>query len=225
MFNNLIEIIEVVKEKDPAASNTITIVLTYPIFNVMISYFMANFLWRKKFKFLSRLIMHFARFFTGIEIHPGAKIGKRFFIDHGMGVVIGETAEIGNVVTLYHGVTLGGTHPAEDSVKQRGEKRHPTLEDNVIIGSGAQVLGPIIIGSNSRVGANSVVIKSVKQNTSVVGIPARKVETKDKSTNFNAYGTIFSKKDFSEMSLGELNDEINKIEKKIIKLKQLNQQK
>ena len=221
MLKKLIEIIEVVKKKDPAASNTITIALTYPIVNVMFNYYIASFLWKKNLKFLSRFTMHLARFFTGIEIHPGATIGKRFFIDHGMGVVIGETAEIGNDVTLYHGVTLGGTHPALESFKQRGEKRHPTLHDNVIVGSGAQILGPIVIGSNARVGANSVVIKSVKPNTAVVGIPAREVEIKDKSTSFKAYGTSFSNKDYSNMSLNELSIEIKKIEKKINELKKL----
>tara|TARA_A100001011_G_scaffold398920_1_gene505198 strand:+ start:1943 stop:2611 length:669 start_codon:yes stop_codon:yes gene_type:complete len=215
MFQKLLEIISVVKDKDPAATNTLTIIITYPIFNVMINYYIASFLWKNNFHFTSRFIMHLARFFTGIEIHPGAKIGKRFFIDHGMGVVIGETAEIGNDVTIYHGVTLGGTHPAVDSIKQRGEKRHPTLEDNVIVGSGAQILGPITVGSNSRVGANSVVIKSVKPNTSVVGIPAHKVEINEKISNFKAYGTTFSNKDYSNMSLNELLQQIKKIEKKI----------
>ena len=136
-------------------------------------YKLSNFLWSIRLTILARLLSYIGRILTGIEIHPAAKIGERFFIDHGMGVVIGETAEIGNDVTIYHGVTLGGVSPSQDSASQKDKKRHPTLEDKVIIGSGAQILGPITIGANSKVGSNSVVTKDVESNKSVIGNPAR----------------------------------------------------
>ena len=141
----------------------------------MIFYYISRFLWLIHLKSIARLLMQIGRFLTGIEIHPGAKIGEGFFMDHAMGIVIGETAEIGNNVTLYHGVTLGGILPAFKTDEQRGLKRHPTIQDGVIIGSGAQILGPITIGSNARVGANSVVLRSVPNGMSVVGIPAHEV--------------------------------------------------
>jgi serine O-acetyltransferase len=140
----------------------------YPGFHAMCFYRLGHALWEKKLYFPARFVSHLGRFFTGIEIHPGAKIGRGFFIDHGMGVVIGETAEIGDNCTLYHGVTLGGTSWAK-------EKRHPTLEDNVVVGAGAKVLGPFQVGSNSKIGANSVVIKEVPPSSTVVGVPGRVV--------------------------------------------------
>lgn len=168
MFRNLRYDLNRVLENDPAARSKIEVFLLYPTIHAMIAYRMAHFLYNRKIFFLARLISQIARFFTGIEIHPGAKIGKGLFIDHGMGVVIGETAEIGDNVLLYHGVTLGGTG------KDKG-KRHPTLGDNVVIGAGAKVLGPIYIGNDSKIGANSVVLKDVPEGATAVGIPAKNI--------------------------------------------------
>ncbi|MDF2882394.1 MAG: serine O-acetyltransferase [Clostridiaceae bacterium] len=158
-------------KNDPSARSVLEVMLLYPFFHALIAYRIAHRLYNAKMYFLARLISQMARFFTGIEIHPGAIIGKGLFIDHGMGVVIGETAEIGDNVTLYHGVTLGGTG------KEKG-KRHPTVGNNVIVGSGAKILGPIYIGDNSKVGANAVVLKDVPSGTTAVGIPARIVYPK-----------------------------------------------
>ncbi|SDM04858.1 serine O-acetyltransferase [Geoalkalibacter ferrihydriticus] len=162
------EDIKAVFDRDPAVRSVAEVIFCYPGFHAMLFYRIAHSLWMRKFYFLGRFISHLGRFFTGIEIHPGARIGRGFFIDHGMGVVIGETAEIGNNCTLYHGVTLGGTSWAK-------EKRHPTLGDNVIIGSGAKVLGPFTVGDNSKIGSNSVVVKEVPPNSTVVGVPGRMV--------------------------------------------------
>ena len=162
------EDIKTVFAKDPAAKSVLEVLLCYPGLQAIAFYRVANFLWRHKFRFLGRLISHIGRFITGIEIHPGARIGKRFFIDHGMGVVIGETAEIGDDVLMYKGVVLGGT-----SLKKK--KRHPTIGNNVVIGTAAILLGPIVVGDGARVGASSVVINSVPPRTTVVGIPGRVV--------------------------------------------------
>ena len=162
--------------------------------------------------------MQIARFLTGIEIHPGAKIGDGFFMDHAMGVVIGETAEIGDNVTIYHGVTLGGIMPAFKSDEQRGIKRHPTLEDGVIIGSGAQILGPITIGANARVGANSVVLRSVPEGVSVVGVPAHEVGKNKLSKNFQAYGTALSEVSKFDKSIAKIDNEIKSLKAKIQRL-------
>lgn len=170
MWNILKEDIQVVFDRDPAARNVWEIVLTYPGFHALFFYRVAHAAWSHGFKGLGRFISHLGRFFTGIEIHPGAKIGRRFFIDHGMGVVIGETAEIGDDVTIYQGVTLGGT-----SLKK--EKRHPTVENFVVIGAGATVLGPVTIGHNSKIGSGSVVVSQVPPHSTVVGIPGRVVES------------------------------------------------
>lgn len=168
MFKQLKGDIETVFERDPAAKSVLEILFCYPGLHALIFYRIAHFFWRKKCLLLGRFISHIGRLLTGIEIHPGAKIGSGFFIDHGMGVVIGETTEIGNNCTLYHGVTLGGT-----SLKK--EKRHPTLGKNVVIGAGAKVLGPFTVGDNSKIGANSVVIREVPPNSIVVGIPGKVV--------------------------------------------------
>ncbi|MCB2289141.1 serine O-acetyltransferase [Clostridium sp. CS001] len=168
MFKMLKYEIKNVLAKDPAAKSFIEVILLYPSIHAIILYRVAHFLYNHKIYFISRSISQIARFFTGIEIHPGAKIGKGLFIDHGMGVVIGETTEIGDNVTLYQGVTLGGTG------KDTG-KRHPTLESDVVVGSGAKVLGPIKIGSGSKIGANAVVLKDLLANTTAVGIPARMI--------------------------------------------------
>ncbi|AXI02505.1 serine O-acetyltransferase [Aquirhabdus parva] len=171
MFKQLQEDIQAVFDRDPAARNTLEVLLTYPGIHAVLMHRAAHQLWQHQFKTTARGLSLFNRFLTGIEIHPAAKIGRRLFIDHGMGVVIGETAEIGNDVTLYHGVTLGGT------TWQKG-KRHPTLEDGVVVGAGAKILGPFIVGKNAKIGSNAVVTKAVPSDVTVVGNPARYVEKK-----------------------------------------------
>ncbi len=166
MFKTLKTDIKAVFDRDPAARTTLEVITCYPGFHAIQFHRAAHWLWNRRLPLLGRMLSHVARFLTGIEIHPGARLGPGFFIDHGMGVVIGETAEIGENVTLYHGVTLGGT-----SVKK--EKRHPTLGNNVIIGAGAKVLGPVKVGDNARIGAGSVVVTDVPPNSTVVGIPGK----------------------------------------------------
>ena len=168
MFKRMKEDIDNIFENDPAARSVLEVVLTYSGLHAIWSHRIAHWFFKRKFFFIARAISQISRFFTGIEIHPGAKIGRRFFIDHGMGVVVGETCEIGNDVTLYQGVTLGGTG------KEKG-KRHPTLEDGVLVATGAKVLGSITIGANSKIGAGSVVLKEVPPNATVVGIPGKVV--------------------------------------------------
>jgi len=177
--------------RDPAARSRLVVVICYPSFHAIVAYRLSHWLWSKEWFLLARLISQLARWLTGIEIHPGARIGPGLFIDHGMGVVIGETAEIGKNVTLYHDVTLGGVSPSLDSDNQRDQKRHPTLEDDVIVGSGAQILGPITVGKGARVGANAVAIKDVPPCVTVVGIPAKVVvaRAQTKETAFSPYGT------------------------------------
>ncbi len=197
MFKSLRAEIDATMKRDPAARSALEVVLCYPGFQAVLFYRAAHFLWNRRWRLAARWVSQLARTLTGIEIHPGARIGRRFFIDHGMGVVIGETSEIGDDVTLYHDVTLGGVAPSVDSDSQRGHKRHPTLEDGVIVGSGAQILGPITVHRCARVGANAVVTKDVPANTTVVGIPARAVTGKEQAKaqdsreqpRFVAYGT------------------------------------
>lgn len=197
MWQVLKDDVAAIKERDPAAKSTLEIVFCYPSFHAVMFYRLSSALWRRRFYLLGRYVSQWGRFLTGIEIHPGAKIGRGFFVDHGMGVVIGETAEIGNNVTLYHDVTLGGVAPSVDSASQVGQKRHPTLEDDVIVGSGAQVLGPITVRAGARVGANAVVVKEVPPGATVVGIPAEVVgkakprlveESGELPKSFAAYG-------------------------------------
>ena len=164
-------------DRDPAAKSKISIILTYPGVKAVFFYKIANFFSVAKFYLVARMISQLARFITGIEIHPAAKIGKNLFIDHGMGVVIGETSDIGDNVTIYHNATLGGISPSINSNEQRYVKRHPTLKDNVVVGSGAQVLGPIEVGKNAKIGSNAVVTKDVPENAVMIGIPARNVGT------------------------------------------------
>ena len=173
MFSRMNSHIKAVFDRDPAARSVLEVIFCYPGLHAVWFHRIAHWLWKHEFFFFGRFTSHLARFLTGIEIHPGATIGKGFFIDHGMGVVIGETAEIGNNVTLYHGVTLGG-------VSWEKVKRHPTLMDNVVIGSGAKILGPFTVGTDSKVGSNSVVVKEVPPNSTVVGIPGRVVMTAEK---------------------------------------------
>ena len=163
-------------DRDPAAKSKLSLILTYPGVKAVFFHRIANFFSTAKFDLIARIISQLARFLTGIEIHPAAKIGKNLFIDHGMGVVIGETAELGDNVTLYHGVTLGGISPAIKSSEQVGVKRHPTLENDVIVGSGAQILGPVLIKSCSRIGSNAVVTKDVPKGGIMVGIPAKNIK-------------------------------------------------
>ena len=172
-------------DRDPAAKSKISLILTYPGVKAVFFHRIANFFYQAKFDLIARIISQFSRFLTGIEIHPGADIGKNLFIDHGMGVVIGETSKIGNNVTIYHNVTLGGVAPSINSNDQRNTKRHPTLQDNVVIGSGAQVLGPIVIGKNSLIGSNAVVTKDVPEKSIMAGIPATKVG--DATKGFKPY--------------------------------------
>ena len=178
--------LESIIKRDPAAKSKLSIILTYPGVKAVFFHRIANFFSIAKFDLIARMISQFSRFLTGIEIHPKAKIGKNLFIDHGMGVVIGETSEIGDNVTIYHMATLGGISPSINSEEQINVKRHPTLQDNVVVGSGAQVLGPVVIGKNAKIGANAVVTKNVPENAVMVGIPAKNVGTA--TEEFKPYG-------------------------------------
>ena len=178
--------LESIINRDPAAKSKISIILTYPGVKAVFFHKIANFFCIAKMDLIARIISQFSRFLTGIEIHPKAKIGKNLFIDHDMGVVIGETSAIGDNVTIYHMVTLGGISPSINSNEQRHVKRHPTLKDNVVVGSGAQVLGPVVVGKNAKVGANAVVTKDVPENAVMVGIPAKNVGKA--SQEFKPYG-------------------------------------
>ena len=180
------EYLESILKRDPAAKSKLSLILTYPGVKAVLFHKIANFFSVAKFDLIARIVSQFSRFLTGIEIHPKAKIGKNLFIDHGMGVVIGETSEIGDNVTIYHMVTLGGISPSINSDDQRNIKRHPTLMDNVVVGSGAQILGPVVVGRNAKVGANAVVTKDVPENAVMVGIPAKNVG--ETSGEFKPYG-------------------------------------
>ena len=188
------DFISSIKERDPAAKSTLSIVLTYPGVKAVVFHRIANFFHLAGFHLIARIVSQTIRFFTGIEIHPGAKIGKNLFIDHGMGVVIGETSEIGNNVTIYHAVTLGGSSPSIDSERQRHQKRHPTVGDDVVIGSGAQIIGPVKVGNGSRIAANAVVVKDVPESATMVGIPAKAVKLENKG-KFRPYGVDDKVKD------------------------------
>ena len=200
MFSRLKQEIAVVFERDPAARTTWEVITCYPGFHALLVHRLAHWLWGVRLKWLARLVSHLGRWLTGIEIHPGALIGRRFFIDHGMGVVIGETAEIGEDCTLYHGVTLGGT-------SWNKGKRHPTLGNGVVVGAGAKILGPILIGDDARVGSNAVVVKNVPPGATAIGIPARIVEKEagDK-TGFSAYAVGSDMNDPMAKAIHELID-------------------
>ena len=181
--------LESIINRDPAAKSKLSVILTYPGVKAVFFHRIANFFSIAKLDLIARIISQFSRFLTGIEIHPKAKIGENLFIDHGMGVVIGETSEIGNNVTIYHMVTLGGISPSINSDDQRNSKRHPTLMDNVVVGSGAQVWGSVVVGKNAKIGANAVVTKDVPENAVMVGIPAKNVgETSGSDEKFKPYG-------------------------------------
>ena len=180
------EFLESIIKRDPAAKSKLSVILTYPGAKAVFFHKIANFFAIAKFNLIARIISQFSRFLTGIEIHPKANIGKNLFIDHGMGVVIGETSDIGDNVTIYHMATLGGISPSINSNEQRNIKRHPTLKDNVVVGSGAQILGPVTVGKNAKIGANAVVTKDVPENAVMVGIPAKNVGIAD--SEFKPYG-------------------------------------
>jgi serine O-acetyltransferase len=220
MFKNLREYLESVFERDPAARSMLEVLTAYPGVHALGFHRMSHRLWVWRLRWLARMLSQLGRWLTGIEIHPGAKIGKRFFIDHGMGVVIGETAEIGDDVTLYHGVTLGGT-------TWRKEKRHPTLGNSVVVGAGAKILGPIIVGDNARVGSNSVVVKDVPAGATVVGIPGRimgpkKTDNKHqqreamaKKIGFEAYGQSPDMPDPVAHAIDLILDHMNLVDQKL----------
>ena len=193
MLKSIRSNIDSMMARDPAARSRLEVIVCYPGFQAMIFHRLSHALWRRGWRILARWTSQIARILTGIEVHPAAVIGDDLFIDHGMGVVIGETSEIGDGVTLYHDVTLGGTAPSIDSGNQRNTKRHPTLEDGVIVGSGAQILGPITVGRDARIGANAVVTKDVPAGATMVGVPARAVQRRDaqsrEQARFVAYGT------------------------------------
>jgi serine O-acetyltransferase len=188
------DFLDSIKSRDPAAKSVLSIVLTYPGVKAVFFHKFAHLFHVAGFDLIARIISQTIRFFTGIEIHPGAKIGKNLFIDHGMGVVIGETSEIGDNVTIYHAVTLGGSSPSIDSERQRHEKRHPTIGNDVVIGSGAQIIGPVNVGNGARIAANAVVVKDVPENATMVGIPAKAVKLENKG-NFRPYGVDDKVKD------------------------------
>jgi len=218
MFNRIREDIQCVFERDPAARNSFEVLTAYPGVHAVLVHRLSHALWNFRLKWLARILSHFARWITGIEIHPGVKIGRRFFIDHGMGVVIGETAEIGDDCTLYHGVTLGGT------TWKKG-KRHPTLADNVVVGAGAKVLGPITLGKGARVGSNAVVVKNVPDGATVVGIPGRIVVTVKEhdpdrkafaeKIGFDAYGTSADMPDPVANALHRMLDHVHAMDKQM----------
>ena len=209
------EDLSVVFQRDPAARNYFEILTTYPGVHALILHRLAHFLWSIKLKLIARIFSHLARILTGIEIHPGAQIGRRFFIDHGMGVVIGETAIIGDDCTLYHGVTLGGT------TWKKG-KRHPTLKDNVVIGAGAKVLGPITLGNNSKVGSNAVVVTDIPNDSTAVGIPAKIIKSGEKLKKFSAYAVEKNSQDPVLQSIDEILKILEKQQKEIKAIKKNN---
>jgi serine O-acetyltransferase len=214
MWETLKEDIQAVFERDPAARSTWEVAIAYPGFHAILIYRLAHWVWQRKLTTLARFASHVGRFLTGIEIHPGAKIGRRCFIDHGMGVVIGETSEIGNDVTIYQGVTLGGT-------STEPIKRHPTIEDSVTLFSGAAVLGPVTVGRHSRVGAGSVLVTSVPQHSTVVGIPGRVVKIEARHTSTGKAIIDLNSADLPDViakAIGSLADYVEKVEKKVDEL-------
>lgn len=218
MFSHIREDVNCVFERDPAARNVFEVLTTYPGVHAIVLHRFSHALWQRKMKWLARMLSTISRFITGIEIHPGAVIGRRFFIDHGMGVVIGETAEIGEDVTLYHGVTLGGTSWQEG-------KRHPTLENNVVVGAGAKILGPITVRENARIGSNAVVVKDVQADTTVIGVPGREVVRRTQQEvkrhkiaqkmGFDAYGATADMPDPVANSMNRILDHIHLMDERI----------
>lgn len=213
MFKRFKEDIDSYIQRDPAAKSRLEVILCYPGLHALIFYRISHALWIRNWRLLGRFLSHVAKVLSGIEIHPGAKVGRRFFIDHGTGVVIGETAEVGDDVTLYQGVTLGGTALHEG-------KRHPTLEDGVIVGAGAQVLGPHVIGAGARIGANAVVLEDVAPGVTMVGIPAKMVMGRDKKQEkeFCAYGTVDGMDDPVVRAMESMRAEINLLKNRVQEL-------
>ncbi len=214
MFKRMKSDIDAIFARDPAARSLLEIVFCYPGFQALQAYRLSNWLWRHELKLIGRFVSHIARLFTAIEIHPAATIGERLFIDHGFGVVIGETAEIGNDVTLYHDVTLGGTAPTSE---EKGKKRHPTLEDNVIVGAGAQLLGPITIGSGAKIGSNAVVVRDVEAAAVMVGVPAQSVTARKQKDgeHFDAYCASAGKEDPLIKSIQEMHLEMRSMQQRL----------
>jgi serine O-acetyltransferase len=212
MLSQLNREINSILERDPAAKSKLEVILCYPGFHSVLTYRFTNWMWRKGLRLFPRWVSQISRFFTGIEIHPGATIGKNFFIDHGMGVVIGETATIGDNVTIYHGVTLGG-------VSAKPGKRHPQVGNDVIIGSGAQVLGPINIGNGARIGSNAVVVRDVPDAATMVGVPARNVSKDIKEDHkFHAYGMSEELPDVVMRNFEEMDKVIRELTKRLADL-------
>ena len=213
MFDTIREDIDAVFARDPAVRSKFDVIFSYPGFHAVVIYRLANWFWKRNLTFIARFLSHFGRLISGIEIHPGATIGKRFFIDHGMGVVIGETAEVGDDVTLYQGVTLGGT-------ALHNGKRHPTVENNVIVGAGAKVLGPITVGHCARIGSNSVVIKDVPECATVVGIPGRVVSKghKEEKDAFVQYGMVEDLPDPMARALEDMLEEVHTLRNRVNEL-------
>ena len=223
MSKNLLALIisdlRAAKMRDPAARNYLEITFTYSGFHAILFYRICNILWKIKLKFIARFLSNIGRIISSVEIHPAAKIDEGLFIDHGSGLVVGETCEIGKNVTLYQHTTLGGISPAINSSSQINVKRHPTIGDNVIIGSGAQVLGPVFVGNNARIGANAVVLSNVPENVTYVGIPARKLDSISKSKDFNPYGIGDGKiDDPNKKSIHALFKEIHDLSEKLEKM-------
>ncbi|MBX8496606.1 serine O-acetyltransferase [Pseudomonas cichorii] len=219
MFERLREDIQSVFHRDPAARNAFDVLTCYPGMHAIWLHRLAHILWRQGWKWLARMVSNFGRWMTGIEIHPGARIGRRFFIDHGMGIVIGETAEIGNDVTLYQGVTLGGT-------SWNAGKRHPTLEDGVVVGAGAKVLGPFTVGAGAKIGSNAVVTKAVPAGATAVGIPGRIIVKSDdeaearrkamaEKLGFDAYGVSADMPDPVARAIGQLLDHLQAVDARL----------
>ena len=222
MFAKLKADLSAILERDPAAGGSISAILLYPSFHVMLAYRLAHPLWQVGLHTLSRFIMQTARWLTGIEIHPAAEIGEGFFADHGVGIVIGQTAILGRNVTLYHGVTLGGVMPAVDSKAQRLVKRHPTLKDGVIVGAGAQILGPVTVGARARVGGNSVVTKDVGEGQTVVGIPAKPLQKRPADGQFEPYAVShMPSEDSQARTLSALFAELESLRKQVEMLRDL----
>ncbi|NDF11264.1 MAG: serine O-acetyltransferase [Proteobacteria bacterium] len=222
MFAHIKDDLDSFLARDPAAKSRLEIFLCYPGFHAVMLYKLSNRLWRSHMRLIARVISQFARFITGIEIHPGATIGRRFFIDHGMGVVIGETAKIGDDVTIYHGVTLGGV---ATGTANKGAVRHPQIGNQVIIGSGAQLLGPINVGDGARIGSNAVVVKDVEAGATMVGIPARQVikQSKAEDAKFAAYGAMEGVQDPRQMTIDNLVREVQMLNRRIKELESQNQ--
>ena len=219
-YKDLIKEIDAYMERDPAAHSRLMVFVSYPGLHAIIWHRISHWLWSLRLFIFARLVGNISRCFTGIEIHPAVVIGHRLVIDHGMGVVIGETAEIGDDVTLYHGVTLGGITPSIESERQKFVKRHPTICDGAIIGSGAQILGPLIVGRNSRVGANAVVVRDVPEGVTVVGIPAKPVEDElADADHFAAYGTpTTDMPDREEILIAQLLSEVSLLRRRVNEL-------